>query len=140
MRCHAMVILAAILPTALQAQWSPRGDHEELRGMTIVDVGVFHIETKASARVSRLLQRGTVETRASWVFDGYERRCFNPDFGITLSEAETALFLSNGKGELFLAVFTPSGQALSVKIQPAFLMLCPGMLEPDDPDTTPDPA
>ena len=134
MRCLTIVALAAILPATLQAQWSPRGDHEELRGMTIVDIGAFHLETTASARVSQLLQRGRVETKATWVFDGHERRCFDPDFGIGLPESETALFLSDHKGELFLAVFTPSGQALSVEVQPAFPTLCPAGPDSDDPD------
>lgn len=125
MRCMLTVMALLTVPSALSAQWALRGDHLELVGKTIIDVGAFIQRTRARVEVSPLLQRAVVESRSFWMFEGRERRCLDPAFVQNIPESDTALFLKNQKEEPYLAVFVGSGEQVSVTVQPVVLTMCP---------------
>jgi len=123
----AMAFLTALATTA-QAQWSSGGDQRDLRGKTIVDVGVLTSDSKTVEG-----DRFTTSRRIYWrEFQGRERLCFDDPLGFGSLERKAAVLLVDPSDSTarkyrmpYLATFSSSYSSVEVKVELVIPIRCP---------------
>lgn len=116
------------LPSIALAQWSSVGDQRELRGKTIVDVGVLTSESK-TVEGDRL----TLTRRIYWrEFQGSQRLCFEDPLRGGFLERKAAVLLVDPSdstartyGMPYLATFSTSYSSVEVKVELMIPIRCP---------------